>query len=93
MSMEKRVSFFNSSSSIKTDLKFLFAEIDYCIISYFFKEVERVLRLIGLRIFSCQVTRISINKATIILILIIFWAPLSKIPSLPDYPAPFVERH
>ncbi|XP_047265584.1 uncharacterized protein LOC124897133 [Capsicum annuum] len=54
--------------------------------------MDRVLRLVGLRTVCGKVTKLFADKAAIILLLVICWAPSSKIPGSPYCPAPVVRR-
>lgn len=63
----------------------LFTKIYSCMISCFFKVVDRVLLLLGLRTFSVKVNKLPTDKATLIILYVICWDPLSKIPGSLDY--------
>lgn len=61
----------------------LLAKVNACVIRYFIKKVDRVLRLITLRIVSCKVTRLFIDKK-IVLLLKAHQDSLSKVSGLPN---------
>lgn len=61
-------------------------------ISYLFKEVERVLQLLGLRIVFWEVSRFSTDETTYILLLVVCRAPSSEILGSLDNPSPIVGR-